>query len=148
MRAPVLVAGTDGVGTKLKIALVAGRHDTVGIDCVAMCVNDIICSRRPPAVLPRLHRHRASSRTKIALDIVKGVARGCAQAGTSLVGGETAQLAGLYRPGEYDLAGFAVGIVERARIPEPRDSAPRRCARRPRVERVAFQRLLAGAPVS
>src|SRR6202453_3155525 len=118
MRSPVLVAGTDGVGTKLKIAFMTGRHDTVGVDCVAMCVNDIIChAARPMFFLDYIGSGKLDK--KIALDIVKGVARGCDQAGMSLVGGETAQLSGLYKPGEYDLAGFAVGIVERARIPEP-----------------------------
>jgi phosphoribosylformylglycinamidine cyclo-ligase len=118
MREPVLVAGTDSVGTKLMIAFETGRHDTVGIDCVAMCVNDIIChAARPLFFLDYIGSGKLDK--KIALDIVKGVARGCAQAGMSLVGGETAQLAGLYKPGEYDLAGFAVGIVERARTPTP-----------------------------
>ena len=118
MRAPVLVAGTDSVGTKLMIAFESGRHETVGIDCVAMCVNDIIChGARPLFFLDYIGSGKLEK--KIALDIVKGVARGCAQAGMSLVGGETAQLGGLYKPGEYDLAGFAVGIVERARIPKP-----------------------------
>ena len=118
MRAPVLVAGTDSVGTKLMIAFKTGRHDTVGIDCVAMCVNDIIChGARPLFFLDYIGSGKLEK--KIALDIVKGVARGCAQAAMSLVGGETAQLGGLYKPGEYDLAGFAVGIVERARIPKP-----------------------------
>jgi phosphoribosylformylglycinamidine cyclo-ligase len=118
MRAPVLVAGTDSVGTKLMIAFATGRHDTVGIDCVAMCVNDIIChGARPLFFLDYIGSGKLEK--KIALDIVKGIARGCAQAAMSLVGGETAQLSGLYQPGEYDLAGFAVGIVERARIPKP-----------------------------
>jgi len=118
MREPVLVAGTDSVGTKLMIAFATGRHDTVGIDCVAMCVNDIIChAARPMFFLDYIGSGKLER--KIALDVVKGVARGCAQAGMSLVGGETAQLSGLYKPGEYDLAGFAVGIVERGRIPKP-----------------------------
>src|SRR6267154_162181 len=118
MRSPVLVAGTDSVGTKLLIAFATGRHDSIGIDCVAMCVNDIIChAARPLFFLDYIGSGKLEK--KIALDIVKGVARGCDQAGMSLVGGETAQLSGLYKPGEYDLAGFAVGIVERARIPEP-----------------------------
>jgi phosphoribosylformylglycinamidine cyclo-ligase len=122
MREPVLVAGTDSVGTKLMIAFATGRHDTVGIDCVAMCVNDIIChAARPLFFLDYIGSGKLDR--KIALDVVKGVARGCAQAGMSLVGGETAQLSGLYKPGEYDLAGFAVGIVERARI--PRESSVR-----------------------
>ena len=123
IREPVLVAGTDGVGTKLKIAVLAHRHDTVGIDCVAMCVNDIICSAAKPLFfldyigIGKLNR-------KIALDLVKGIAEGCAQAGASLVGGETAQLPGLYGEGDYDLVGFAVGIVERERIPDPRSLRP------------------------
>jgi phosphoribosylformylglycinamidine cyclo-ligase len=120
MREPVLVAGTDSVGTKLMIAFETGRHDTVGIDCVAMCVNDIIChAARPLFFLDYIGSGKLDK--KIALDIVKGVARGCVQAGMSLVGGETAQLSGLYKSGEYDLAGFAVGIVERARTPKPSD---------------------------
>jgi phosphoribosylformylglycinamidine cyclo-ligase len=118
MREPVLVAGTDGVGTKLKIAVMARRHDTVGIDCVAMCVNDIICSAARPLFfldyigIGKLNR-------KLALDLVKGIADGCAQAGAALVGGETAQLPGLYGEGDYDLVGFAVGIVDRDQIPDP-----------------------------
>jgi phosphoribosylformylglycinamidine cyclo-ligase len=118
IREPVLVAGTDGVGTKLKIAVMARRHDTVGIDCVAMCVNDIICSAARPLFfldyigIGKLNR-------KIAVDIVNGIADGCTQAGAALVGGETAQLPGLYGESEYDLVGFAVGIVEREQIPSP-----------------------------
>ncbi len=123
MRAPVLVSGTDGVGTKLKIAFATGRHDTVGIDCVAMCVNDIIChGAKPLFFLDYIGAGKLDRR--VALDIVKGVARGCAEAGASLVGGETAQLSDIYRPGEYDLAGFAVGIVERAKIPSPQRIKP------------------------
>jgi phosphoribosylformylglycinamidine cyclo-ligase len=119
LRKPVLVAGTDGVGTKLKIAMMARRHDTVGIDCVAMCVNDILCANaRPLFFLDYIGIGKLSQ--KLALELVKGIARGCRQAGASLVGGETAQLPGLYPPGEYDLVGFAVGVVEQARIPQPR----------------------------
>src|SRR5579885_2053701 len=118
MRSPVLVAGTDGVGTKLKIAFLTGRHDTVGIDCVAMCVNDIVChAARPLFFLDYIATGKLSS--AVALALVKGVARGCRMAGMSLVGGETAQMPGFYRPGEYDIAGFAVGVAERARIPRP-----------------------------
>ena len=117
---PVLVAGTDSVGTKLKVAVLARRHDTIGIDCVAMCVNDIICSAaRPLFFLDYIGIGKLNK--QMALDLVKGVAEGCAQAGASLVGGETAQLPGLYGDGEYDLVGFAVGIVERAHIPDPRN---------------------------
>lgn len=123
MRAPVLVSGTDSVGTKLKIAFLTGRHDSVGIDCVAMCVNDIIChGARPLFFLDYIGTGKLAK--KIAVAIVSGVARGCAMAGASLVGGETAQLGDLYRAGEYDLAGFAVGIVERAKIPDPRRIGP------------------------
>jgi phosphoribosylformylglycinamidine cyclo-ligase len=118
MRSPVMVAGADGVGTKLKIAIMTGRHGTVGIDCVAMCVNDIIChNARPLFFLDYIGCGKLKPDT--ALKIVEGVARGCAESGMSLVGGETAQLPGLYKPGEYDLAGFAVGIAERELIPQP-----------------------------
>jgi len=119
MRSPVLVAGTDGVGTKLRIAFATNRHDTVGIDCVAMCVNDIICTgAKPLFFLDYIGAGKLEPR--IALALVKGIASGCAEAGASLVGGETAQLPGMYRAGEYDLVGFAVGIAERGRIPSPR----------------------------
>src|SRR6266851_2509379 len=118
MKTPVLVAGTDGVGTKLKIAFALGRHDTIGIDCVAMCVNDIVChNARPLFFLDYIGCGKLEQR--LALAIVKGIAKGCAQAGMALVGGETAQMPGLYRPGEYDLAGFAVGLAEHSRIPKP-----------------------------
>jgi phosphoribosylformylglycinamidine cyclo-ligase len=118
MRTPVLVAGTDGVGTKLKIAFATGRHDTIGIDCVAMCVNDIVChNARPLFFLDYIGCGKLDE--GLAIAIVEGIAKGCAQAGMALVGGETAQMPGLYQPGEYDLAGFAVGLAERSRIPNP-----------------------------
>jgi phosphoribosylformylglycinamidine cyclo-ligase len=118
MEYPVLVAGTDSVGTKLAVAFMTGRHDTVGIDCVAMCVNDIICHGASPMFFLD-YIGTGKLKKQVAVDIVKGVARGCDLAGASLVGGETAQLSGLYKPGEYDLAGFAVGVVERSKIPVP-----------------------------
>ena len=122
MRAPVLVAGADGVGTKLKIAFATGRHDTIGIDCVAMCVNDIIChNARPLFFLDYIGCGKLDP--TIALAIVKGIAQGCIQSGASLVGGETAQMPGLYQKGEYDLAGFAVGLVAKSKIPDPRKIA-------------------------
>jgi phosphoribosylformylglycinamidine cyclo-ligase len=118
MRAPVLVAGADGVGTKLKIAFATGRHDTIGIDCVAMCVNDIVChNARPLFFLDYIGCGKLDA--GVAVAIVDGIARGCALAGASLVGGETAQMPGIYKSGEYDLAGFAVGVAERSKIPQP-----------------------------
>lgn len=123
MTSPVLVSGTDGVGTKLKVAQAVGRHDTVGIDCVAMCVNDIIChAAKPLFFLDYIGTGKLER--GVAVQIVEGVARGCALAGISLVGGETAQLGDVYQPGEYDLAGFAVGVVERDAIPNPKKIRP------------------------
>ena len=114
MAEPVLVSGTDGVGTKLKIAFVMDKHDTIGIDAVAMCVNDVVCSGAEPLFFLDYIACGKNEPEKIA-DIVKGVAEGCRQAGCSLIGGETAEMPGFYPIDEYDLAGFTVGIMDRAR---------------------------------
>ncbi|NLM12493.1 MAG: phosphoribosylformylglycinamidine cyclo-ligase [Epulopiscium sp.] len=115
MKEPVLVSGTDGVGTKLKIAFLMDKHDTVGIDCVAMCVNDVICSGAEPLFFLDYIACGKNLPKKIAL-IVKGVAEGCRQAGAALIGGETAEMPGFYPQDEYDIAGFCVGIVDKEKI--------------------------------
>ena len=112
---PVLISGTDGVGTKLRIAMLMDKHDTVGIDCVAMCVNDVICAGAKPLVFLDYIACGKNVPEKIA-DLVKGVAEGCVQAGAALVGGETAEMPGFYPEDEYDLAGFTVGVVDKSKI--------------------------------
>lgn len=112
---PVLVSGTDGVGTKLKIAFLMNKHDTIGIDCVAMCVNDIICSGAKPLIFLDYIACGKNYPKKIS-EIVKGIAKGCVQAGCSLIGGETAEMPGFYSKNEYDLAGYSTGIVDKSKI--------------------------------
>ncbi len=115
MTQPVLVSGTDGVGTKLKIAFLMDKHDTVGIDCVAMCVNDVLCQGAKPLFFLDYIATGKVKAEKIS-DIVKGIAEGCRQSGSALVGGETAEMPDFYSEGEYDMAGFSVGMVDKDKI--------------------------------
>lgn len=115
MTRPVLVSGTDGVGTKLKLAFILDKHDTVGIDCVAMCVNDIICCGAKPLYFLDYIACGKNIPERIA-EIVKGVSEGCVQSGAALIGGETAEMPGFYPADEYDLAGYCTGVVDKSRI--------------------------------
>ena len=123
MEKPTLVSGTDGVGTKLKLAFIMDRHDTVGIDCVAMCVNDIACAGGEPLFFLDYIACGKNVPEKIAT-IVSGVADGCAQSNAALIGGETAEMPGFYPEDEYDLAGFAVGVVDEKDLITGKDIKP------------------------
>ena len=118
MSEPVLVSGTDGVGTKLRLAQLLDRHDTIGIDCVAMCVNDVICCGARPLFFLDYIAIGKNEAEKVA-SIVSGVAKGCVQSGCALIGGETAEHPGVMAPDDYDIAGFAVGVVDRPKIIDP-----------------------------
>lgn len=115
IKEPILVSGTDGVGTKLKLAFLMNKHDTIGQDCVAMCVNDIVCCGAKPIFFLD-YMALGKNIPEVVATIVKGVAEGCKMAGCSLVGGETAEMPGFYQKGEYDLAGFSVGVVEKEKM--------------------------------
>ena len=123
MARPVLVSGTDGVGTKLKLAFLLDRHDTVGIDCVAMCVNDVLCCGAKPLFFLDYIACGKNVPTRIEA-IVKGVSEGCVQSGAALIGGETAEMPGFYPEDEYDLAGYSTGVVDKTRILRKEEMRP------------------------